>query len=185
MSCEEGTELSRADNLFNKGEYGEAVEMYTEFLRLHPEHTKTLYNRGRAYEEMNEYEKALEDFNSVLKKDFTHVQANISVAKDFYFRQKDYHKAITFLNTAIKHSPQNAIAFTMRGKAYQKLGEVDKALKEYNNAISIDNTLGEAYYSRGSLWIHLRKKEKACSDFDIAISLGNKDALEATKQYCK
>jgi len=185
MSCEEGTDLSRADNLYSKGDYASAIEMYTEYLRLHPEHTKTLYNRGRAYEEVGDDEKALADFNSVLKKDFTHVQANISVAMDYYFRKKDYHKAITFLNTAINYSPQNAVAFTLRGKAYQKLGDAEKALKEYNNAISIDSDLGDAYYSRGSLWLHLQKVEKACADFEIAISLGNTDSKEAKKQYCK
>jgi len=77
-SCED--ERSRlGDKYFNEGKYQKAVQIYTEFLRMMPSHLKTIYNRGRAYEELEQYEKALEDFHRTLKIDPKNVSAMLSI----------------------------------------------------------------------------------------------------------
>mgnify|MGYP001254312270 CR=1 FL=1 len=55
-----------ADVLFKDGKYNEAIESYTEYLSTKPKDIKSLYNRGRAYEEVGQLEEAREDFEAVL-----------------------------------------------------------------------------------------------------------------------
>lgn len=76
-------------------------------------------------------------------------------------------------------------AYTLRGKTYQKMGELEKARNDYDKAISIDVENTEAYVARGSLMLHIRDKERACNDFLIAKNLGDEGAGEAYTKYCK
>jgi len=65
FSCERDSS-KLGDQYFNSGEYELAIQEYTEYLKLRPKHVKTIYNRGRAYEEMGIYQRALEDFLTVI-----------------------------------------------------------------------------------------------------------------------
>ncbi|MEM9297608.1 MAG: tetratricopeptide repeat protein [Bacteroidota bacterium] len=184
LGCKnENSELG--DKLFSKGEYEKAVEAYTEYLRMQPRDIKTIYNRGRAFEELEEYDKALEDFRRVIKEDPLNVNAHLSIASDFYYRLKDYENTIFFTEKAIKLEQDNVLAHTLKGKGHQKLGQLNEAMSAYNDAISVDKEYSDAYLSRGSLRIYLKQNSKACSDFKLAASLGTTQAEALVKRYCK
>ena len=185
ISCEGTGELIEADNLYESGDFNGAVALYTKYIELHPGNTKALYNRGRSFEELGKVEDALADFEQVLKIDKEHTQANVSMAMDQYFRLKDYPNSIEYLNNALAGEKKSPKAFTLRGKAYQKLGDLKKAASDYNNAISTDSEFGDAYYARGSLKVFLGKNVDACTDFRLASSLGLAEADAAVKKYCK
>ncbi|MEM1405785.1 MAG: tetratricopeptide repeat protein [Bacteroidota bacterium] len=184
LGCKnENSELG--DELFSKGEYEKAVEAYTEYLRMQPRDVKTIYNRGRAFEELERYDKALEDFRRVIKEDPLNVNAHLSIASDFYYRLKDYENTIFFSEKTIKLDQNNVLAHTLKGKGHQKLGQLNEAMSSYNDAISVNKEYADAYLSRGSLRIYLKQKSRACSDFKLAASLGATQAEELVKRYCK
>lgn len=180
----ENKNSTEGDNFFAKGEYEKAVTAYTTYLTTEPRDVKTLYNRGRAYEELGQYELALADFNQVIKEDPFNVNAHLSITIDYYNRLNDYENTIFFAEKVLKLDETNASAFTLKGKAHQKLGNLTEALEAYNSAISVDNEYGEAYLSRGSLRLYQKQKSKACSDFRLASSLGLDKANELIKKYC-
>ena len=183
FGCED--ESSRmGDGYFKKGQYQEAVNAYTEYLSLKPNNIKALYNRGRAYEELGEFEKALADFNRVLENDDNHIQAQLSIAKDD-FRKKEYLDVIYKCDIVLERSPQNLQAHLLKGQAYQKEGELKQAMDSYNQAISINKDFGVAYLYRGSLRIYLKQRTAACNDFKIAESLNVQGASKAREDYCK
>lgn len=185
LSCNENSELFSADDQYEKGNYQQAAQIYSNYLQLNPNHIKALYNRGRSFEEYNEIDSALMDFNAVLKLDKGHVQANISLAKHQYFRVKNYGVAIQYLNEAIGSDNSNILAYTLRGKSYQKLSDLDHAMDDYNNALKIDSEYADAYYARGSLYLVMKKSKNACSDFNLAAGLGLDLANQAIEKYCK
>ncbi|MEM9859243.1 MAG: tetratricopeptide repeat protein [Bacteroidota bacterium] len=183
FSCKnENSELG--DKFFGQGEYQKAINAYTEYLRLQPRDIKTIYNRGRAYEELDQFEKALEDFRRVIKEDPLNVNAHLSIASDYYYRLKDYENTIFFSEKAIKLEEKNVLAHTLKGKAFQKLGQLKEAMSSYNDAISVDEEYADAYLSRGSLRIYLKQRSRACSDFQLASSLGAVQAKELIAKYC-
>ncbi|MDX1628067.1 MAG: tetratricopeptide repeat protein [Fulvivirga sp.] len=183
MACkDERSELG--DQYFKRGEYQKAIDAYTEYLRLEPTNIKSLYNRGRAYEELGKYSKAIEDFNRVLKEDPENTNALLSIASDYYYRQQDYENTIYYADKVISVE-ESAMAHTLKGKAYQKLGQLKEAMAAYNAAISVDKEYADAYISRGSLRIYLNQRSRACTDFKIANSLGALNGEELLEKYCK
>ncbi|WP_185113995.1 tetratricopeptide repeat protein [Fulvivirga imtechensis] len=172
------------DKHFKNGEYKEAVKAYTEYLRLEPTHVKSLYNRGRAYEELGEYEKALADFNKVVKEDPLNTNAYLSITSDYYYRQQDYENTIFYAEKVLAQNENSVIAHTLKGKAYQKLGKLQEAMAAYNAAISVDKEYADAYLSRGLLRVHLNQISRACADFQMAASLGSDKAKAVSKKYC-
>ncbi|HNP16794.1 MAG TPA: tetratricopeptide repeat protein [Fulvivirga sp.] len=175
----------QGDVYFNNGEYEKAIESYTIYLSTEPRDIKTIYNRGRAYEELGKHKEALEDFNLVIKIDPLNVNALLSLTADYYDRLHDYENTIFYAEKVLKLDENNATAFTLKGKANQKLGNLQDALAAYNAAISVNKEYAEAYLSRGSLRIYGRQTSKACADFRMARTLGVEKADELIKKYCK
>ncbi len=173
------------DQHFKKGEYQKAVDAYSQYLRMQPRDIKSIYNRGRAYEELGEYEKALEDFRKVIKEDPLNVNGHLSIANDYYYRLKDYENTIFFAEKVIELDANSALAHTLKGKAHQKLGQLNEAMAAYNDAISVDKEFADAYLSRGSLRIYLKQTSRACADFKMAKPLGAQKADELISKYCR
>ncbi|MEQ8477633.1 tetratricopeptide repeat protein [Fulvivirga sp.] len=173
------------DKFYSQGEHEKAVEAYTIYLNTEPRDIKTIYNRGRAYEELGEYELALKDFNRVIKEDPLNVNAHLSIMADYYDRLNDYENTIFFAEKVLKLDETNAYAFTLKGKAHQKLGQLPEALSDYNAAISVDKEYAEAYLSRGALRVYTKQTSRACSDFRMAQTLGVEKADELIKKYCR
>ncbi|MCA6074620.1 tetratricopeptide repeat protein [Fulvivirga sp. 1062] len=171
------------DRMFRKGNYEQAIAAYTEYLRLNPSDIKTIYNRGRAYQELGKNEKALEDFQRVIKEDPLNVNALLSVSNDYFNRLRDYENAIFYADKVLKANP-NAIAFTVKGKSYQKMGKLTEAMAAYNDALSTNDSYADAYLSRGSLFIYLNQYNKACSDFQRAKAL-DQEVSQYIEKYCK
>ncbi len=171
------------DRYYRNGEYEKAIEAYTEYLQLKPSNIKSIYNRGRAYEELGEYNAAVMDFKKVIDIDPNHVQARLSVASDLY-RNKLYKDAIYQCDLVLEHT-QSAMAYFIRARGNQKSGNINLAMDDYKSAISLDSEFGEAYFYRGTLQIYRKQKSAACNDFKIAESLDIATATKARKDYCR
>ncbi len=171
------------DRYFNNKEYQKAINAYTEYLVLKPDNIKSIYNRGRAFEELGQFTEAVNDFNKVLKLDPNHVQSRLSLATDLY-RNKLYKDAIYQCDLVLEHS-QIMMAYFIRAKGNQKAGKIDPAMDDYNSAIALDHGFGEAYFYRGTLKIYKKLNRSACNDFKIAESLDIAAATKAIKDYCR
>ncbi len=172
------------DKYFKDGQYEEAISAYNKYLQLKPKHIKSLYNRGRAHEELGKLDEAITDFKSVLEEDPNNVNALMSIGKDAFYRKTDFESALYYFDRAIEHDTENMMAYTFRGKSNQKLGNLKEAMSDFNAAISIDKTSGEPYLSRGALKMALKDKGNACADFKLAKNLGSAEADKAIKKYC-
>ena len=54
-----------------------------------------------------------------------------------YLAMDKFKEAATDLDEAVQADPQNALAWTTRGQAYERLGDKDKAKASYGRAIAI------------------------------------------------
>ena len=106
------------------------------------------------------------------------------MAADYYYRLQDYENTIYYAEKVLAVD-ESAMAYTLKGKAYQKLGQINEAMAAYNAAISVDREYVDAYISRGSLRVYLKQYDRACADFKIAKSLGAVHADELLERYCK
>jgi len=171
------------DAYFNKKQYKEAVDAYTEYLKTKPRHVKTLYNRGRSYQELKMYDLAINDFKAVLKLDPQNESAYLSIGQELY-RNEDYKGTIYYCDHVIELNKSNVMAFFLKARSLHRQGEFRDAMQNYNKAINLDPELGEAYLHRGALYLLLKKKAEACNDLKKAVSLNVQGAQEAQEKNC-
>lgn len=183
FACET-EERTKGDSLYSDGKYAEAIKAYDEYLKLHPSHVKSLYNRGRSYEELGKFQKAFNDFEQVLEIDKKNTSAMLSLSK-FYYRDHKFEKAKYYGELAVKANVNLPQAHFWLGRAQHQLGAFSEALTAYNNAINLDRELGEAYLYRGAIKMQGNRQKGACADFKSAKDLGVKEAEAAQKKYCK
>jgi tetratricopeptide (TPR) repeat protein len=145
---------------------------------------KTIYNRGRAYEEMGIYQRSLEDFLKVIDIDENNDNAYLSVGKHYY-REESYDKAGLYFDKALKINDQNSMAYYLQGRVNHIRGLFSEAVENYSKAINIDHDLGEAYLYRGAIKVKQKFRKSACSDFKMAKTLNVIEADEALRKYCK
>ena len=68
VGCSNGNSVG-GDELFEDGKYQEAIKAYSSYLATNPTHIKSLYNRGRSFEETGNTIKATEDFEKIIELD--------------------------------------------------------------------------------------------------------------------
>ncbi len=173
-----------ADQLFNDGQYQAAIASYTEYLTTKPKDIKSLYNRGRAYEELGQTERAKGDFIKVLDLAPENLNANMSMGK-YWYNKNSYDRAINFFNKVIQVDGRVSDAYMFKGRAYHQKGEFEEAIESYNFAIEFDKRNADAFLYRGALKVALNQKRGACNDLTRAQALGSDEAAAALSKHCK
>ncbi|MEQ8627735.1 tetratricopeptide repeat protein [Ekhidna sp.] len=183
VACNTQDSIS-GDDYFDDEEYVKAIDAYTSYLATHPDHVKSLYNRGRSYEEVGKTEEAIKDFEAIIDLDPKNINAYLSLAKISY-NTKEYSKVLVYSGAAIDLNENMAQAHFLAGRAEHQLGYFDQAMESYNNAIAINRDFGEAYLYRGAVKVGKEQFSSACEDFRFAKSLDVPEADKAIKDYCK
>ena len=174
----------KADNLFKAGKHREAIAAYDKYLITKPRDIKSLYNRGRAYEDLGELEKAKDDFLKVLDIDRENIKANLSMGQ-YCYDKEEYNKAQAFLDKVIAIDGRVSNAWLLKGRCYHQQGDFKEAQKNYNLAIDLNPKNAIAFLYRGALKIAMNRKKSACNDLHRAKALGAKGADNALVKYCK
>lgn len=91
------------------------------------------YNRGLAYWNSGEVEKAVADYDSSI--DLNPTPDACEKRGNAWFWKKDYDKAIAGYDAALEIDGSFTGALTGRGLAYQAKGETDKARANFEAAI--------------------------------------------------
>ena len=85
------------------------------------------------------------------------------------------NRALADLNEAIRLDPRNAKAFSNRGGAWFKKGQLDQAIADCTEAIRLDPRMASAHGNRGVAWLKKKDLDKAIADLNEAIRLDPRD----------
>ena len=155
---------------YNKSEYEEAIEKYSEAIELNPNYEIAYYNRGLAKGNSKLYQEAISDFNKA-------IELNPNDADSYSSRGiskgglRQYQEAISDLNKAIELNQNHANAYNNRGIAKNNLELHREAIADYDKAIELNPNYAEAYSNRGVAKGKLGQYQEAISDFNKAIEL--------------
>ncbi|QDH80378.1 tetratricopeptide repeat protein [Echinicola soli] len=175
---------SKGDTLFKQGNYKEAIAVYSDKLATKPKDVEALYSRGRAYEELGDLESAKKDFEAGYKQDEKNVKLLLALS-NVYQKQGNFDRSLLYAEYATSVAGAPAMAYFLKARALQQIGNTEEAMKEYTAAIEIDDQFGQAYYYRGVLKYATKKQRGACDDFKKASGLGYKAADTALEKYCE
>lgn len=182
FSCT-GKQTEEGDKFYEQGDYAEALEAYNNYLAIYPRNIKTLYNRARTYDKLNNTTEAKNDLKTLLDLEPNHLQARITLG-EIDFDAGNFEGAYYSFNKAVESNKQSSMAYTYRAKANQKLGKIKNSGSDYGVAIRLDPSNGIAYLYKGTLNIIKKKRSLACEDFKMAKKLGVEEAGRALSKYC-
>jgi tetratricopeptide (TPR) repeat protein len=136
-----------------------------------PERRSVVYNnRGVAYTDKGDYERAIRDYNEAIHLNPTSVGTFYS--RGYAYKKKgDYDRAIQDFNEALRLDPHFELTYYERGNSYINKGEYDRAIQDFNQAILIRPNSANFYNNRGVAQYRKGDYGRAIQDFDQAIHL--------------
>ena len=124
-------------------------------------------NRGYAYANLNQPERAIEDFSTAIALNPNYAEAYYNRG-NAYAELNEHERAIEDYGKAIELNPAFAEAYYNRGLAYAELNEHERAIKDYDRAIALNPAFAEAYGNRGIAYSEIQRYEESARDLKKA-----------------
>jgi tetratricopeptide (TPR) repeat protein len=142
--------------------------LWNDAAQKSPNKVRPFNNRGLAYSNRGNYERAIADFLSAIKINPKCAEAyyNLGLAQSL---TKQYDLAIDNYSQAIKIFPNYAAAFNNRGLAYNHKQSYDLAVADFSRALQIRSDFAEAFYNRGLTYCYKKEYDRAIPEFDQAL----------------
>ncbi len=132
-------ELAAAEQIYNAGQYDQAIAAYRAMLAKTPALTMLNLQIGRAYRQKKEYDNALAAYQEVLKGDPNNEKAKIEMGMT-NLEKGDFKTAEELLSQAAEGTGASREVFYNLGEVKFAKGEVDEAGKQYQRAVDLDPT---------------------------------------------
>jgi len=162
----------RADDYTVKGEYDRAISDYDEAIRLNPQDAIAFYKRGFAYHYKNNHDRAFEDYKAAiqLKTEFA-LQPMLQCALYNSMKNDNPDKAIEECSKTINSTSDFALAYYIRGNAYQNKKDADRAIADYSKFIEFNPKNVLVHINRGDAYSDKKDYDRAAADYNKAIEL--------------
>ena len=184
-ACNSQTGLYKQAQLAaSKGDFGKAVQLYSQYLKQYPHAAAAYINRGLAWEYMpakDAQEKrknqgfAEEDYLRAVDEDRTFAEAYNNLGA-LYIEQGRYEEAVPMLTAALSFAPSYFLAQMNRAIAFARLGKIDVSLKDFRAAEALRKDEPLLYLNRGIVYYNIKQYVLAVEDFSHAIFLSPDDA---------
>lgn len=127
-------DLPEVQRLIKQGQYPQALEKVDAYLSTRPKDAQGRFLKGLIYTEMNKPTEAIGIFTR-LSEDYPELPEPYNNLAVLYAQQRQYDKARTALEMAIRTHPSYAIAYENLGDVYAKL-----ASQAYDRALQLDGS---------------------------------------------
>jgi tetratricopeptide (TPR) repeat protein len=202
------TYLKEGHDVGLTGDYKSAIKLFDKAIQKNPKLKEAYIQRGLCYESINQDDKAINDYNTLLSFDPSNTTAFYYIGLCKY-KQNKFDEAIEFYNKALMTkgvsnpldtSIQIVIDFNKngilvadqaafdvasrkiyyeRGLAYYSTKQIKRAFYDFESCIRQKYMLGESNYMIGLCWLTANKKDKACEAFKRGAFYG--DSLSKTQ----
>lgn len=136
----------------------------------------SLNNRGNAFKNKGEVDRAIEDFTRSIKADPTYDLPYYNRGSAFADK-KDFDRAIADYNEAIRLDPDDSRNFNMRGNAFRDKNDLASALFDYDRALQLNPKNSIALNNRGHTYVRMQEFDRAITDFNESIRLNPRNSL--------
>ncbi len=155
--------------------YREAIDDYSQVVRLQPEESRAYRDRAVVHWLRRDYDSAIADLNRAIRHDPENYLA-FNDRGSAYKAKKLYEEALRDYDRSIELRPDYHAAYSNRATAYTETMNLGAALKDLNMAIALNPNFHQAYANRGSVHKDAGRTGLAIADYRNAIRLGNRNA---------
>ena len=157
--------------------YNKAMEVDPKLKNINEDRERyidPLLGRAAVYVKLEQYPKALDDFNTAIERNPNLINGYIGRAT-IYIQQGELQKAIADLTESITYlDPKDPVANFKLGSVKGELKNYEDAIQNFTKVIDTKNQdaadyYADAYYKRGIANLNLKKYQKAVNDFNEAI----------------
>lgn len=181
----------RASAFTELGKYQEAIDDYSELIRHDPDSPALYALRASMYSLLGKHKFAFEDLTEAIRlepneEELARLRPSLrSLRAMEAFSLGLMEQVIIDATEAIRGNPTDfdalALAYWLRGKAKNTLGQFEEAIADLAEAIRLKPNHARLYTTRASAYVLLNRYELAIADLTVAIRLGpDKDEASAT-----
>mgnify|MGYP006282657911 CR=1 FL=1 len=165
----------KVKTLLELGEYEMALKV-SDTAMLFDENAINYYQRGLAYEKLNNDILAKRDFEKSVKEDKKFIDSRLSLA-NLLARTGKLDDAMEHCNEVLEINDRNTDAYHIRSKIYIEQLDYPSAINDISRNILIEPENPEHYLTRGTYYQEFNQHVNAINDFSKAIALneGNPD----------
>ncbi len=186
--------LASAKSAFSEGRFRDAVGLYSQAMKQDANQSSLYFERGTAYEMINQHQKAIEDFKKSLELDPANYNAMESLAEIYELRSGRFDDALQLYRRALEMAPEPASRARLQtniailenrlqpddnspvrswhlGNIKTAAGDLPKAERFYTKAIRMDPLMFQAYFSRGLLRMKAGYVKEALKDFEETVKI--------------
>ncbi len=188
-----GTYLLRGNAYYSDGEYRQAIDDYSKALEINPDLINAYNNRGTAYEDIGELDKAVNDYSKAIEiiserpdafinpilypkagQDFNSLIINSTRSVPKYVFKYYGPASRRFANILKKYMVVESLAsYINRGLAYEKKGQLDKAISDFSRVIEKDPNNALAYLYRSEIYRKMGNEVEYKNDLNMTKKYSN------------
>ena len=157
-------------NFYKNKKYKEALIFSEEKLNLYPNSSKLFLLIGSLYNELKQFENAINSYKKALKikPDYAEVYNHMALT----FRSMgDLEQSIETIKKALKIRPNYLEALLNLAISQNEFGHIDKAINNYKKVIKIKPNYAEAYNNLGIALKDSNKNKEAIKKFKEALKI--------------
>ncbi len=136
----------KADELFRKGKYEEALNIYSKIEM----DDVTANNIGVCLVKLGKYDEAEKYYKIAMQKNPKNPNVYFNLGK-LYYRKKKYRKSLKYFKKCVKIEPENKSALNNIGVIYVIFGKYGKAMEYYRKALSVKKDYEWTWYNVATL----------------------------------
>jgi tetratricopeptide (TPR) repeat protein len=169
--------LNYGKSFSNLGKIAEAIEQYTEALRINPKYAKAHFNLGNAMLKQGKTDEAIKHFSEASQLGSGFAEAHINLGM-LLFKTGRIDEAIQQYRQALNINPEHAQANLNIGVAMREQGKFSQAIAHFEQALKIDSNYADAYYNLAVVFEKQGKISEAIDYYAAALEK-NPDNAEA------
>ena len=129
--------VNRGFAFMDKRDNNRAIGEFNKAIKLNSQYSAAYHNKGVALARIDNIEEAMEEIDKAIDLDPNSARSYTSMGMILHHNGK-YKEAIKEFNEAIRSDPEYPVAHLVRGKAWEKMGEQDKADEDFKTAKSLE-----------------------------------------------
>jgi DNA-binding winged helix-turn-helix (wHTH) protein/Tfp pilus assembly protein PilF len=165
-----------------KGELRQAIREYQRALMFKSNYAEAHYNLADAYEEIPDYVKALEQYQSAIDIDPTFYPAYNNLSRLYILREKDPGAALRLLDRAISLQPKEpSVQYTLYknyGWANLEMGQMGQAEQNLRIAVGLNPQRGSAHCLRAMVMNRQGKPNDALPEWESCLRYSYQSEVE-------
>ncbi|KEO72482.1 tetratricopeptide repeat protein [Anditalea andensis] len=168
LSC--STSFENGEVYYKNGDFEKAISTFNKVLFINVTDVKSLHLRARSYEEMEEYDKALQDYKTIIKYKPTYAQAHAGIGM-VAFKLKDYQTAEKHLLLASLHDYKDFDILFYLGRAMVMNENYQSADEFFQLARELKPDEPMTYYYQGIARAKLGDPLGTAGSFNMYVTL--------------